>query len=71
MLNKNLTKAVLRKQYQSMASGKTKGINVHNLKKDELIKLIQKTEGNSPCFKGSFASSCGQIDCAWYNICKK
>ena len=70
MISKSITKPELRKQYQSMGQPKQKGINVWHMNKDDLIKLIQKTEGNTPCYKGSYASTCGQTDCAWYKNCK-
>lgn len=36
----------------------------------ELIKSIQKSEGNYPCF-GTAQSSCDQTGCSWRNDCLK
>jgi hypothetical protein len=47
------------------------GVNAKKMGKSELIRTIQRKEGNSPCFKGDYASSCGQTDCLWYQDCKK
>lgn len=59
------------KKYQAIVPAKRKGINLYSMKKDDLIRLVQKTEGNSPCFKGDFAQSCGQTDCCWFADCTK
>ena len=59
------------KKYQSMAKSRRKGINLYSMPKSDLIRLIQSTEGNNPCFQGDIASSCGQTDCCWYSECTK
>jgi hypothetical protein len=46
------------------------GINIYRKTKSELIHMIQEKEGNSPCYKGSYSSVCGQRDCCWFNDCK-
>ncbi|MDD2464859.1 MAG: hypothetical protein PHI97_12755 [Desulfobulbus sp.] len=43
---------------------------VHDsMKKDELIRIIQKKEGNIPCFCTGLPS-CQQYDCWWRSDCK-
>lgn len=38
------------------------------LKKPELIRAIQETEGNTPCYER--ISQCGQDDCLFYSECQ-
>lgn len=55
------------KQIRMMA----KDIGVKNITrytKDKLIKTIQQTEGNNPCFKA--IGSCGEFRCAWRSDCQ-
>lgn len=48
---------------------KTLGIkNVTRYRKEHLIKAIQETEGNSPCFKA--IDRCGEFACAWREDCQ-
>jgi len=44
------------------------GITPGKMKKAEMIRTIQTTEGNSPCFQTD-PNSCGQTDCCWRNDC--
>lgn len=39
--------------------------------KKELIKTIQKTEGNTPCFSAATAGRCRQTICCWREDCLK
>jgi hypothetical protein len=39
------------------------------LKKADLIKAIQKSEGNIDCFATGQASECGQASCLWREDC--
>lgn len=45
----------------SIKSGKTR--------KPELIRAIQKAEGNEPCFDTDNAALCGQKSCLWRQDC--
>lgn len=45
----------------SIKSGKTKKV--------ELIRAIQKAEGNEPCFDTDKAALCGQKSCLWREDC--
>lgn len=47
-----------------------KGIASGKLKKTDLIRLIQKSEGNDACYMTGKASVCGQINCLWRSDCK-
>lgn len=49
---------------------KTIGIKVGKMRKPELIRTIQKTEGNIPCF-GTRGHECDQTNCLWREDCIK
>lgn len=42
--------------------------NVSRFKKENLIRVIQQTEGNAPCFKE--ISACGELHCLWRDQCQ-
>lgn len=48
---------------------KAKGINASGLKKPELIRAIQKTEGNFDCYGSATSGDCDQINCTWREDC--
>ena len=48
---------------------KDKGVLPGRLKKADLIREIQRTEGNQPCFGTGFRDRCGQEQCLWRNEC--
>ncbi|MFA6055845.1 MAG: hypothetical protein WC769_10755 [Thermodesulfovibrionales bacterium] len=50
-------------------TAKTKGIKVGNMKKANIIRTIQKTEGNFDCFGTASAGVCDQINCLWREDC--
>ncbi|MFP4415877.1 MAG: SAP domain-containing protein [Chitinispirillaceae bacterium] len=50
------------------AKAKESGVKIGKLRKDELIRAIQKQEGNFPCF-GSAENECNQMDCMWREDC--
>ena len=50
-------------------TAKTKGIKVGNMKKANIIRSIQKTEGNFDCFGTASAGVCDQINCLWKEDC--
>jgi hypothetical protein len=56
------------KEVKEIAQGL--GIPLGKMKKNELIKTIQETEGNFPCF-GTADSSCDQMQCRWRSDCLK
>ncbi|MDQ1238937.1 MAG: hypothetical protein QG577_1122 [Thermodesulfobacteriota bacterium] len=50
---------------------KARGLGIKNIsryRKENLIKVIQEVEGNSPCFKA--IENCGESLCAWRNECQ-
>jgi hypothetical protein len=55
------------KQVKDIA--KTKGIKTGNMKKENIIRAIQKTEGNFDCFGTASAGVCDQINCLWKEDC--
>jgi len=64
-----VTKGKVIKKYQEMNPGKQKGLNLHKMKKDELIRLIQITEGNNACFKSDQSGGCSRTECMWFKEC--
>jgi phosphomevalonate kinase len=56
---------------QVKAIAKEKGIKSLNMKKDDLIRTIQRTEGNFDCFGSAGAGGCDQVDCLWREDCLK
>lgn len=57
------------KQIKEIA--KEKGIKVAKMKKPDLIRTIQKTEGYFECFGTSTNGICDQLDCLWRSDCLK
>jgi len=51
------------------ARAKKAGVDAGKMKKEDLIRAIQKAEGNSPCFESGI-STCGQRDCCWFKDCQ-
>ena len=49
---------------------KNMGIKIGKMRKPELIRTIQKAEGNIPCF-GTRGHECDQINCLWREDCIK
>ena len=44
---------------------KKNGVRVRKLNKIELIRAIQKAEGNSDCFATPYVRECNQMNCLW------
>lgn len=44
------------------------GIKSKKIKKMDLIRTIQKEEGNEPCFRMN-GETCGEYDCCWRQDC--
>lgn len=51
------------------AIARSKGIKNINFKKADLVRIIQKAEGNSDCFGTGKAKECGQKKCLWREDC--
>ncbi len=50
---------------------KKMGIKSFGKKKIEIIREIQKKEGNIPCFATERVNYCGEENCLWRNDCIK
>lgn len=48
---------------------KSKGINPSKMRKTEIIKNIQRAEGNFDCFGTATAGYCDQQNCLWITEC--
>jgi hypothetical protein len=48
---------------------KVRGIKPAKLTKVNLIKEIQRTEGNFDCFASAEAGECDQVNCLWRDDC--
>lgn len=46
-----------------------RNIKVGKMKKAEVIREIQNSEGNEPCFDTGYAENCGQGGCLWRGDC--
>ncbi|MFZ6017292.1 MAG: SAP domain-containing protein [Nitrospirota bacterium] len=57
------------KQVKEIA--RQKGVKVGNMKKEEIIRTIQRAEGNFDCFGTAAGGICDQADCLWRNDCLK
>ena len=57
------------KQIKDIA--KEKGVKVGNMKKDNIIRAIQRAEGNFDCFGTAVAGVCDQMNCVWRDDCFK
>jgi len=54
---------------QVRAIAKEIRINLGQMKKAELIRAIQRVEGNDDCFGTGHSQSCGQTGCLWRDDC--
>lgn len=45
------------------------GIKVGQMRKTDIIRAIQKAEGNEECFASGKDDVCGQTDCLWREDC--
>jgi hypothetical protein len=48
---------------------KEKGIKAGKMKKEEIIRSIQRAEGNFDCFGSAFSGECTQEGCLWRADC--
>ncbi len=55
------------KKIKEMA--KEKGVKFGNMKKENIIRAIQKAEGNFGCFGTAGGRVCDQINCLWREDC--
>jgi hypothetical protein len=45
------------------------GIAAGKIRKAELIRIMQRTEGNMECFGAEWRFDCSQLGCCWRNDC--
>ena len=50
---------------------RNQGVKTGKMKKDEIIRAIQRAEGNFDCFGTAVSSHCLQSDCLWREDCLK
>ena len=55
------------KEIQGIA--KKMGLKAGKMKKGDLVRSIQTSEGNTACFQTGTLSSCDQVDCLWRSDC--
>jgi len=48
---------------------KSMGINTYQMKKTDIIRSIQKKEGNIDCYGTSRVESCQELTCLWRDDC--
>ena len=46
------------------------GIAMGRIRKAELIRVVQRTEGNSECFGADWRFDCPRLDCCWRTDCQ-
>jgi len=49
---------------------KDQGLQVRNMKKVDLIRSIQRNEGNIDCYNSDSSDTCGQFSCLWRDDCR-
>jgi len=57
------------KQVKEIA--KKKNVKVGNMKKENIIRAIQRAEGNFDCFGTAASGMCDQANCLWRDDCLK
>jgi len=45
--------------------------NIRKMRKGELVRHIQQSEGNNACFEADWRFGCAEIDCCWRFDCLK
>lgn len=46
-----------------------RGVKAGTMKKADLIRAIQREEGNEACYETGRAADCGQQECLWRGDC--
>ena len=47
------------------------GIKPGRMKKADLVRAVQRGEGNEDCYGSERAANCGQLECLWRKDCLK
>jgi hypothetical protein len=50
---------------------KKKGVAAEKMNQTDLIRAIQKAEGNNDCFATTQVRECNQMNCLWREDCMK
>ena len=56
------------KMQEVRVKAKALGIKAKNTSKADLIRMIQRAEGNFDCF-GKAGNYCSQVECCFYRLC--
>ncbi len=49
--------------------GKKHGIRTEKMEKGDIIRTIQRAEGNFDCFGSALSGECSQAECLWRKDC--
>ncbi len=70
VLKKKETRAGQLKKLQEVRTiARRMGIDTRNVTLKELIRAIQRAEGNKDCYMSAEALKCGQASCLWRESC--
>jgi hypothetical protein len=59
----------LKKLQEVRTIARKMGINTRNVTLTELIRAIQRAEGNKDCYMTAQVLTCGQVNCCWREVC--
>ena len=51
------------------SKAKEMGIKPNKMNKTDLIRAIQRSEGNTECYATDRVENCGELDCLWRTDC--
>lgn len=57
------------KMTEIRAIARQRGISSRTMNKTDLVRTLQRQEGNAECFNTGQVASCGQNQCLWYDDC--
>ena len=61
--------AKLKKLQEVRTIARKMGINTRSVTLTELIRAIQRAEGNKDCYMTAQVLTCGQVNCCWREVC--
>ena len=59
----------LKKLQEVRTIARKMGINTRNVTLTELIRAIQRAEGNKDCYMTAQVLTCGEVNCCWREVC--
>ncbi len=72
-IKKNVKKAEVSSEKLTLqdvrAIAEKMGVDTGNLNKTELIRAIQRAEGNKDCYASAQVQTCGRTNCLWHQDC--